>query len=44
VLLAAFRRARALGLSCDEVEQALGAALRPAVAAKGKREPVPAAP
>ena len=36
-LLAAFRRARELGLSCDEVEQALDAALRPP-AAKGKRE------
>lgn len=44
VLLAAFRRARELGLSCEEVEQALDAALRPAAAAKGKREPVPAAP
>jgi DNA-binding XRE family transcriptional regulator len=28
-LLAAFRRARQLGLSCAEVEQALGAALKP---------------
>jgi DNA-binding XRE family transcriptional regulator len=33
VLLAAFRRARELGLSCDEVEQALDAALRPATPA-----------
>jgi hypothetical protein len=37
-LLAAFRRARELGLSCDEVEQALDAALRPPPAPKGKRD------
>jgi hypothetical protein len=41
VLLAAFRRARELGLSCEEVEQALDAALRPAVPSKGKREAAP---
>jgi len=37
VLLAAFRRARELGLSCEEVEQALDAALRPEVGLKSKR-------
>jgi DNA-binding XRE family transcriptional regulator len=36
-LLAAFRRARELGLSCDEVERALGDAVRPPTA-KGARE------
>jgi len=36
VLLAAFRRARELGLSYDEVERALEAALRPPAAEPGK--------
>jgi DNA-binding transcriptional regulator YiaG len=42
VLLAAFRRARELGLSCDEVEQALDEAVRLGSTPKGKREAAPA--